>query len=561
MVSLAKSPTLRYASVERLRSDIDAHLSGGLVEARKTRRSVNWGVYATKRFVRRYRTPVAASAAAVLALIVGLALATWQWQVAVAAEEQERLAKERTQAIANGLLEEISENVMVLPGALRVREAVSRLALDHLEAMQDDPDWGSDALLLDVALGYERLGDIEAGLRNSRVGDFDAAEAHYARSRELRDQLSEEEAKTLALAQSDKRAGDVLRERDDNAGAADAYTAGLGKLDGLAQVSQDSLEVRLLRAQVNGSLANVLARRGVEADRVTELRTEALAIARSLVAEAPTVEHRLVLGLSLHRLGDMNRRAGIGAEAVELSGEAAGVYRSLFEEDPVNAFLRRRLATALAMHAFALRDSGAAAADVSRVVNEAIFHLRFLAEADPMDALAKENLARALEVAALPIMQSDGATAHAMLTEAMGLHASVAEIEGGADYEDRVLLLSVNRGKASYYARETRRCAQEMVEAMNMASGMIAAGDTRRNVLASYADAAGTAYIAVNMLLDASPEDAEALELGVAVRDRIVADEQAVTALVGDEPTDLQARAVEALAQTRERLERRIAEN
>lgn len=561
MVSLAKSPSLRYSSVERLRADIGAHLHGGLVEARKARRSVNWSIYATKRFVRRYRTPVTAGVAAVLALMVGLTLAIWQWQVAVAATEEERIAKERTQSIANGLLEEISENVMVLPGALRVRESVSRLAIDHLEAMGVDASESDTSLLLDVALGYERLGDIEAGLRNARGGDFDTAQEHYERSRELREQAAQAgDPARLALAESEKRRGNVLRERDDNPGAVAAYEAGIARLDALSAQGQEAQEAQLLRAQLSGALANALARVGSSQDRVMQLRTDTVRISRALVAANPTVEHMLVLGLGLHSLGDTERRAGNGPASVELSGEAVIVYGSLFGEDPVNAFIRRRLASSLVMHGFALRDSGADNTQISPVMADAIFHLRFLTEADPKDAHAMRQLAQALEVAALISLRQEPGSAHTLLSEAVDLHELVIAIEGGADYSDNAVLVRVKQGQASYYAGEYDRCAREMLAVMEISGSMITDGDTRRNVLAGYADAAGTAYIALRTLLDDQPDDAAVLELATQVRDRINSDESAVAALVGDEPTDIQTRAVASINQTRQSIERRLSQ-
>lgn len=556
MVSLAKAPTLRYASVERLRADIGAHLDGGLVEARKTRRSVNWSIYATKRFVRRYRTPVAAGVAAVLALMIGLSIALVQWQAAVAAKEQEREAKERTRAIANGLLEEISENVMVLPGALRVREAVSNLALEHLEAMQNDPSWGESSLLLDVALGYERLGDIEAGLRNARRGNFDSAQEHFAKSRELREQAGQAgDSVILQLAESDKRQGDVRRERDDNQGSADAYEAGLARLDQLQQTESNATQTRLLRAQLQGSLANALARAGDQDNRVRTLRESALQTARELVAEDASVEHRLTLGLALHRLADMERREQNTQQAVQLSDEATTIYRDLFNADPVNAFIRRRLGSALSIYAFALRDAQAELPTVLPVVNEAIFHLRFLKEADPMDASAQRSLALVLELAAYAQLRTQPVVAHDHLGEAIDLHNQVMAITGSADYANNALLAALNQAKASYYAGNMQRCAQEMLATMEKASQMIEAGDARRNVLTSYVDAANNAFIALAQIYKDSPDNQQANQIAAEILKRIIQDEPAVQLLVGDQPSQRHTQAIESLAQSKSRFQ------
>ncbi len=75
--ALAKEPDQRYASAEALGVDLQRHLDGLPVLARRSTRR-----YRAGRFVRRHRVGVAASALVVVAIVVGAGVALWQARVA-----------------------------------------------------------------------------------------------------------------------------------------------------------------------------------------------------------------------------------------------------------------------------------------------------------------------------------------------------------------------------------------------------------------------------------------------------------------------------------------------
>jgi len=90
MTALAKQPVERYGSAEALAEDLRRHLDDLPIRARG---KTAW--YRMRRFIRRHRLGVSATAAVLLALSVGLFLAAWQAQRASAEAEQARLNAQR----------------------------------------------------------------------------------------------------------------------------------------------------------------------------------------------------------------------------------------------------------------------------------------------------------------------------------------------------------------------------------------------------------------------------------------------------------------------------------
>src|SRR5206468_3653756 len=83
---LAKSPDLRYASMDVLIADFEAFLAGRTVSARRASR---W--YSARRFVARNRVGVALGVLALLTIVAAAAVAAWQAVEARRAEASARI--------------------------------------------------------------------------------------------------------------------------------------------------------------------------------------------------------------------------------------------------------------------------------------------------------------------------------------------------------------------------------------------------------------------------------------------------------------------------------------
>jgi serine/threonine-protein kinase len=98
MRAMHKEPERRYASVEQLATDLQRHLDGLPVLARK-----DTFAYRAGKFVRRHRIGVAAACIALLSLVGGLTAAVWQARVAAIERDRARAEVRKADQIASFL--------------------------------------------------------------------------------------------------------------------------------------------------------------------------------------------------------------------------------------------------------------------------------------------------------------------------------------------------------------------------------------------------------------------------------------------------------------------------
>lgn len=100
--ALRKEPAERYATVEALRRDLDAHLSHRPVSARRGSR-----VYVIRKYARRHRGGVAAAAGVTLAMVAGLGGVAAESRVTAQERDRARAAEAGASAINSFLVEEL----------------------------------------------------------------------------------------------------------------------------------------------------------------------------------------------------------------------------------------------------------------------------------------------------------------------------------------------------------------------------------------------------------------------------------------------------------------------
>jgi tRNA A-37 threonylcarbamoyl transferase component Bud32 len=170
----------RYASVERFAEDIRRHLQHLPVTARRDTLS-----YRVSTFVTRHTLGVAVVAVAALALLGGILIATAEARIA---REQRARAEQRfddVRKLANSLIFDIHDAIRDLPGAGRSRRLLIETALHYLDSLSQEAT-GDVALQRELAVGYERLGDLQGQPLEASEGDYAGARQSYQRALELR---------------------------------------------------------------------------------------------------------------------------------------------------------------------------------------------------------------------------------------------------------------------------------------------------------------------------------------------------------------------------------------
>jgi tetratricopeptide (TPR) repeat protein/tRNA A-37 threonylcarbamoyl transferase component Bud32 len=183
--ALRKEPEERYSSVEALADDIRALLEWRPIRARS---GTAW--YRMRKFVRRYRTGVAAASLTIAALTLGLYVANRQRQVA-----EERFQQLHLLA---GKVFDLDDRIRLLPGATEARHQLVSMSLQYLERLgasaRGDPD-----LAQEIAAAYMRVARIQGVPTGMNLGEAEKAEH--------------------SLANADRFIDLVLASRKDNAAA------------------------------------------------------------------------------------------------------------------------------------------------------------------------------------------------------------------------------------------------------------------------------------------------------------------------------------------------------
>ena len=176
LMALRKEPERRYPSAEAMGSDIHRYLRHVQVQARPDTMS-----YRVRTFARQRWPLVAAAIIAVSALVFAGGMSWWQSRKAEAehAQAMERLRDVRS--MASVLVFDANESLQDLPGATATRSALMKSALGALDRAYTDAPLDPD-LLRELAMAYQRAGDLLGNPTNANLGDMVGARAAYSKA-------------------------------------------------------------------------------------------------------------------------------------------------------------------------------------------------------------------------------------------------------------------------------------------------------------------------------------------------------------------------------------------
>ncbi|GAB5537774.1 MAG: hypothetical protein Rubg2KO_40230 [Rubricoccaceae bacterium] len=174
MAALAKEPDRRYTNARALGDDLQRYLDHLPIAARPATLG-----YRLRSFARRYKTGVAAGAVAIVALVFGLSVALWQGLEAAHARDHAQSQFEIAQEAARALIYEVHDAVAGLPGSTEAREVIVSRSLDYLDRLSDDAGDGDDALRIDLAEAYFRIGNVLGNPTGGNLGRTTDARVSY----------------------------------------------------------------------------------------------------------------------------------------------------------------------------------------------------------------------------------------------------------------------------------------------------------------------------------------------------------------------------------------------
>ena len=342
--ALRKEPDGRYGTAEAFGRDVARHLGGQTVEARPPS-----ALYRARRFVRRHRAGVAASAVALLAVLVGAGVAVWQAAEADRqrdrAEVEARTAAE-VSAFVTGLFatadpDEAAGDTLTVLAALAqgadrarrdlrdqpaVRAAVLRTIGDvYRDRGQLDL---ADSLLSEAAAtggldGPARADALEAlGALRLQQGTYDAADSLFYQSLALRLEAFGPDHGDVAAALV--ALGVLHRYQGDYAGADSLFRRAIATRERIGEA--DTPE----HATALNDLGVALTRQN-QLDEARDVLTRSLALRREVHGDTS-----LAVAETLNNLGTLANKAGRYDEAERRLVQAIDIWRYVLGEDHPN---------------------------------------------------------------------------------------------------------------------------------------------------------------------------------------------------------------------------------
>ena len=400
--ALRKAPQERYGTIVELAADLRAWQEGRPVTA--AAQSIG---YRVRRFVRRNRGKVAVAAALALTLAGGVAATAWQARVAAAERDKAQQRFRQVREMSRALIFDVHDALRAVPGTTEPRRLLLARAVHFFDGLAAGA--GADnALKLELAEGYRRLGLVQGANGTDNLGDTAGATASLAKATRLLDEVRRADAGShAALNMSIETYGDLaLVEPDDDAASradttrlalvgelerrnptdvqslmdlADGYSqAGIfraeqNSLDGARRYYSDAVRIyEAIAARDVPRPADWLRAYSLTLKRLgaVEMVTDALADSERHYRQALALETDRVRGAPSNRqwlfersytlsdLGTLAQRQGRRDEAIRLWTEARGVRTEALAGDPKNVRLLSALASTMFRLGRASLDGG-----------------------------------------------------------------------------------------------------------------------------------------------------------------------------------------------------------
>jgi non-specific serine/threonine protein kinase/serine/threonine-protein kinase len=309
--ALRKQPSERYASIEQLAADLRRFLAGQPVQA--VRGST---LYRIRKFTERNRWGIAAATTMVVLGGAGITEIVRQRQIAERRFDEVR-------GIANVVIFDVETAIAGLPGSTPARKLIMQRAMEYLDRLMRE---GVDSIPLrrDIALAYEKIGDVQGAPDRANLGEFEAAERNYRQALALREAIV---SRTVQDADDGRKLARIHRTlglfqanvRGDITGALQSARAALAVSERFAAQAPDdsqvlkelALDQQFLGELYSGGSAPV--RGGTLADAATQYRQSRKNFERLLAAtprDEVLLHYAAIVDIQLadvaHQLGDTN---------------------------------------------------------------------------------------------------------------------------------------------------------------------------------------------------------------------------------------------------------------
>jgi serine/threonine protein kinase/tetratricopeptide (TPR) repeat protein len=390
LMALRKERERRYVSVERFAADIQRHLDGRPVSARRPTLG-----YRAAKFAGRHRAGVAASAFILAALVTGLVWDLRETRRARAAEARAERRFNDVRKLARSLLFEIHDSVAKLSGATPARKLIVERALEYLDSLAKESG-GDSALTRELATAYERVGEVQGHPYTANLGDTAGAFKSYRKALDLRETLAARSPRDpgiqLELANTLDHMGQILGTANDPA-AIDAIKRSLAIREALVAVNPKGVETRNGLATSYHMMAAILTAGGKYREAVAVQRKE-MDLFEALWKENPGDSRaQRNVALSYKYAGGTLEALKDYSASLELYRKAVAVDEARSSADPTSASARLDLSYSYGALAQCLAATGDLAGGIQAKA-KAVAIQESLVAADPGNVDSRAALGR-----------------------------------------------------------------------------------------------------------------------------------------------------------------------
>ena len=183
--ALKKAPDERYPSAEQLSEDLRRYLRGFPVAARPDTTS-----YRVRKFAQRHKSAAVAAGLFVAALIAGIITTSWQAHRADLERQRAERHLNDVRELTSVYLADVYDAVAYLPGGTKARKLLVENSIKYLAGLEHEAQ-DSPQLQRDLAVAYDRLGDVQGDYIGANIGDTQGALESFRHALRLRRGLVE----------------------------------------------------------------------------------------------------------------------------------------------------------------------------------------------------------------------------------------------------------------------------------------------------------------------------------------------------------------------------------
>jgi tetratricopeptide (TPR) repeat protein len=523
LMAMRKEPARRYQSVDQFADDIHRFLKGRAVLARQ---DSFW--YRARKFTGRNRFTISGAALIFVSLVAALVVTLAQARVAQSARrtaevqrgvsDRERARAERERARAEGehasaerrftevremagkFMFDFHDAIATLPGSTPARKMVVETGIRYYDSLLKEAG-GDQALLEEIARGYDRLGDVQGNPYYPNLGDVPGAGQSYQKALAVRRQITD----PSAVFQRDQvlagvRRAQLLIVKGDIKGAEQPLQEAIAM--GSRGPQAGTYEVREAVARAWSAYGDVKMRVGNFIECIAQY-SKVLGIWTALAREKrDPASERAGISLAHTKLADSWSRMGRSQEALDHISIAVKIDKQLSEDDPNNEKVLRKLYIDFLVMGFMFRSAGPVKLDgpydgASAAQSAAEIADR-LAAADPDNSSRLVDIMNAQTLLG-DLLRKQGDVNGALVHDRRALDAAerrIAVTGGGLDNEEALLQTRERLGEALSEAGQVNEAMENFAKATaGLASlekenpGMPRLAERRAELLESKAEA------------------------------------------------------------------------